>query len=114
METHMTGIAPIVHSSSRRGDQNLRRDAIELLSIALTPPPNDDEVLIENLSELIADSDLRATSMALDMSYRVVHIRGASIIPPSIRADSTYPRAFGLSGSPLLRGCAGYSLLNLL
>lgn len=110
---HMTEIAPVVYSFLRKSDQNLRRAAVELLSIAPTLPPSDDEVLVENISELITDSDLRVTSMALNVSHRIISIRGASIIPLLVKPNSIYPRALDLSMSPLLQGRAIDSLLTL-
>lgn len=110
----MNEIAPIIYSFLRKSDQSLRRSAIELLTIVPSLPSNNDELLIENISQLVSDTDLRMASMALDVSVRILNTRGTDeIISLIVKPESIYPKALTLSKSPLLQGRAIESLLKL-
>lgn len=109
----MDEIAPIISSFLRKTDPTLRRTALELLAVVPVLPPNNDRDLVENVSDLISDGDLRITSMALDVSTRIVKDRTVNATELIAKDGSIYPKALRLSMSPLLQGRAVESLLNL-
>lgn len=111
--SELNDITPVVSSFLRKSDQTLRRSALELLTVVPVLPPNNDAALIDNISELISDTDLQIASLALDVSTKVVKDRDASVIELIAMRGSIYPRALSLSMSPLLQGRSVDSLLAL-
>lgn len=109
----MNEIAALVGGFLRKNNPALKVAAVELLSVAPSLPPVCDAALVANISELIADSDLRLTCMALQLSARLVRMRGFQVVADVAKNNSIYEKAMVLTTSPLLQGRAVNALIVL-
>lgn len=109
----MNEIAALVGGFLRKNNPTLKLAAVDMLSVAPSLPPVCDEVLVANISELITDSDLRLTCMALQLAARIVRMRGGPIVTEVAKNNSVYQRAMILTRSPLLQGRAVTALIGL-
>lgn len=109
----MNEVTMTVGGFLRKNNPSLRAAALELLSAVPVLPPDSDSALIANISELVTDSDLRLTSMALQLAIRLVRTRGADVVSEVAKPDSVYSRALALTASPLLQGRAVEALIAL-
>lgn len=108
----MNEVAGALSSFLRKNNPSLRTATLELLCVAPSLPTANDAELIGNITELVSDSDLRVTSLALKLSTRIVKLRGYQIVGLVGQPHSVYNRVIELSKSALLQGRAVESLLG--
>lgn len=96
----------------RKNNSSLRSASLDLLSITPKLPESCDSNLIQNVSELISDSDLGITRKALILATRLIRDRGAALFQEILKPKSVYHKALAVSSSPLLQGGAIEALLD--
>lgn len=97
----------------RKNNASLRAASLELLCASPVLPPEGDAQLLANVSELVTDSDLRLTCMALQLAVRLVGARSDDVVGEVAKQDSVYSRALALAASPLLQGRSVDALIVL-
>lgn len=109
----MSEVADTVSGFLRKNNTALKAAALDLLSVAPALPLESDAALVAHISELVADSDLRLSCMALQLASRLIRMRGAQVVKEVSRPDSVYEKALLLIASPLLQGRAVNALITL-
>lgn len=109
----MSDVTMTVGGFLRKNNPSLRAASLDLLATAPSLPPEGDSALIANISQLVTDSDLRLTCMALQLAIRLLRARGAEVAGEMAKQNSIYSRGLGLVASPLLQGKSVDALILL-
>lgn len=111
LEPVMEQIVETVGGFLRKSNRPLRLGALHLLAAAPDFSAANDAALLENVSALLSEDDLRLAALSLKMCSRLTRARGPQISP--VLEDKTFHKTLRLMMSPLLQGRAVDAVIDM-